>query len=392
MSPPPDVLAQAIALIARLVSFDTESSKSNLPLVEFVADYLTRQAVPFVVVPNAERSKAAIFVTIGPPIEGGIILSAHTDTVPVVGQVWTSDPFQLRRQGDRLFGRGACDMKGFAAVSLAMVEEFRHANLQRPIHILLSYDEETTCLGPVDTIARFGRDLPQPAIAIVGEPTLMQAADAHKSIATYITSVYGHEAHSAKPALGANAIASACALVTALYGMQQEFERDGDASGRFDPGYSTVHVGTIHGGTARNILAKECRFHWEFRALPGVAFDRALRRLDAYATQIEMPKLRRFTNDGRIETETEIEVPGLIAQPGSPAESLVLKLIRSNRTIAVPYATEAGRFQTAGISTIVCGPGSIDQAHQPDEYIDIAQLVDCIGSMRALAAHLAAQS
>src|SRR5262249_4825801 len=156
---------------------------------------------------------------------------------------------------DRLFGRGSCDMKGFAAACLAMVPEFQRARLSRPIHILLSYDEETTCLGPMDTIARFGRDLPRPAVALVGEPTMMQAADAHKSIATYITTVHGHEAHSAKPALGANAIASACALVSAIYTMQEEFERIGDPSGRFDPGYSTVHVGTIHGGTARNILA-----------------------------------------------------------------------------------------------------------------------------------------
>jgi acetylornithine deacetylase len=389
MSPQPDILAQTIVLMDRLVSFDTESSKSNLPLVKFVEGYLARLSVPFVVVPNADGAKAAIFATIGPPIEGGVLLSAHTDTVPVAGQIWTSDPFRLRRQGDRLYGRGACDMKGFAAVCLAMIEEFQRTNLQHPIHILLSYDEETTCLGPVDTIARFGRDLPKPRVTIVGEPTMMQAADAHKSIATHITSVYGHEAHSAKPALGANAIASACALVTELYSMQQEFEREGDPSGRFDPGYSTVHVGTIHGGTARNILAKECRFHWEFRALPGVALDLALRRFKTYAAEIETPKLRRFTADARIETQTEIEVPGLLAQPGSQAESLVLKLIRSNRTIAVPYATEAGRFQSAGISTIVCGPGNIDQAHQPDEFIDLAQLLDCIGSMRALAAHLA---
>jgi len=391
MPPQSVMLTQTIELIERLVAFDTESSKSNLPLIRFVEVYLKRYQVPYVVVPNAAGDKASLFATIGPPIDGGIVLSAHTDVVPVAGQFWTSDPFQLRRRDERLFGRGACDMKGFAAICLAMVPQFQKSDLRRPIHILLSYDEETTCLGPVDTIARFGRDLPKPGITIVGEPTLMQAADAHKSIATYITTVYGHEAHSAKPALGANAIASACALVTELYAMQESFEREGDASGRFDPGYSTVHVGTIHGGTARNILAKECRFHWEFRALPGTALDHAWRRFERYVSMIETPKLRRFTADARIETQTEIEVPGLIADPGSTAESLVLKLIRSNRTIAVPYATEAGRFQVAGIPTIVCGPGSIDQAHQPDEFIDVSQISECLACMHLLAAHLASQ-
>jgi acetylornithine deacetylase len=382
------LLDQTIALLEQLVAFDTESSKSNLPLVHFVTQRLSELQVPFVVVPNASGDKAAIFVTLGPAIDGGVLLSAHTDVVPVAGQVWTSDPFRLRRSHNRLFGRGSCDMKGFAAACLAMVSEFQRAPLTRPIHILLSYDEETTCLGPMDTIARFGRDLPRPAVALVGEPTMMQAADAHKSIATYITSVYGREAHSAKPALGANAIASACALVSAIYAMQEEFERIGDPSGRFDPGYSTLHVGTIHGGTARNILAKECRFHWEFRALPGVPLDLAYRRFDDYANRTEIPRLRRFTTDARIETQTEVEIPGLTPEPGSAAESLVLKLIQSNRTVAVAYATEAGRFQGSGIPTIVCGPGNIDQAHQPDEFIEVAQLNECLGCLGRLTSHL----
>jgi acetylornithine deacetylase len=386
-----ELLDHTVALLEQLVAFDTESSKSNLSLVHFVTQRLSELQAPFVVVPNATGDKAAIFVTLGPAIDGGVLLSAHTDVVPVAGQVWTSDPFRLRRSQDRLFGRGSCDMKGFAAACLAMVPEFQAARLTRPIHILLSYDEETTCLGPMDTIARFGRDLPRPAVALVGEPTMMQAADAHKSIATYITTVYGHEAHSAKPALGANAIASACALVSAIYAMQEEFERIGDPSGRFEPGYSTVHVGTIHGGTARNILPKECRFHWEFRALPGVPLDLAYRLFDDHAMRTEVPRLRRFTTDARIETQTEVEIPGLIPEPGSAAESLVLKLIQSNRTVAVAYATEAGRFQGSGIPTIVCGPGNIDQAHQPDEYIELAQLNECLACLRRLTTHLSAQ-
>ena len=382
-------LAAAIGILERLVAFDTESSKTNLPLVAYVEELLRGRGVPYVVVPDDTGEKAAIFATIGPMKDGGVVLSGHTDVVPVAGQTWTSDPFTLRRAGDRLYARGAVDMKGFDAVCLAMIEEFQQAPLKAPIHILLSYDEETTCAGPLDTIARFGRDLPRPGAVIVGEPTQMHVADAHKSIATFRTTVRGHEAHSSKPHLGANAIQGAAALVHDLYVFADELATGvGGRDERFDPPTSTLSVGVIQGGSARNILAKECAFHWEFRGLPGAPQDLALARLQAHAREVVLPRLRRYAPDAAIETIVEVEVPGLSADPGCAAETLALKLGRSNRTIAVPYATEAGRFQAAGVSTVVCGPGSIDQAHQPDEYVEIAELEACIGFMRALAAEL----
>lgn len=384
----PDRLAGAIDLIGRLVAFPTESSKSNLALVQFVEDHFRRLGVAYAKIPNAAGDKAALFATIGPMRDGGIVLSGHTDVVPVEGQAWTADPFRLRRDAGRLYGRGACDMKGFDGIILAMIEEFQAADLKVPIHILLSYDEETTCLGPVDTIARFGKDLPRPSAVIVGEPTSLAVADAHKSIATYTTHVHGHEAHSAKPALGANAIEAACELVVYLYRTMEELERNSDPAARFDPPYSTISVGEIHGGTARNILAKHCFFHWEFRGLPGVPQDLALRRLEAHAAAQVLPKLRRHAPDATITTVTEIEIPGLLAEPGSSAETLALQLARSNRTVAVSFASEAGRFQTAGISTVLCGPGNIDQAHQPDEFIEIAQIDAAIAFLRALARDL----
>jgi acetylornithine deacetylase len=306
----------------------------------------------------------------------------------VEGQAWTSDPFHLRREADRVYGRGTCDMKGFDAICLAMIPEFQKVRLTRPIHILLSYDEEITCLGPLDTIARFGRDLPHPAAALIGEPTLMQVADSHKSVATYRTTVHGHEAHSSKPYLGASAVEAACDLVSELYRYAKVLEQQGDPSGRFDPAYSTVHVGTIHGGTARNILAKQCAFHWEFRGLPGVPTSLAFDHLQDYIEKIATPKLTTYAKEARIETLTEVEVPALAAQNGSAAETLALKLAQSNRTISVPFGTEAGQFQKAEIPTIVCGPGSIDQAHQPDEFIEIAQIEAGIGFMRRLAAEM----
>ncbi|MBL8589180.1 MAG: acetylornithine deacetylase [Methylobacteriaceae bacterium] len=390
MSEAPDaVRTRAIDLLARLVGFDTESSKSNLDLVAAVEAYLGGLDVVFHRAPNAAGDKAALFATIGPMIDGGVVLSGHTDVVPVAGQTWTSDPFILRENDGRLYGRGTCDMKGFAAIALAMIPTFQRAGLKRPIHILLSYDEETTCLGPVDTIARFGRDLPRPGVCIVGEPTSMRVADAHKSISTYMTRLRGKEAHSSNPALGANAIPIACDMVGELYRLAAAYEAKGDPGGRFDPGWSTVHVGTITGGTARNILARDCRFHWEFRGLPGVPPDEALRALEAYVATSALPRLARYTSDVAIETETEIEVPGLAAEPGSAAETLALKLTRSNRTIAVAYATEAGRFQQGGVPTVVCGPGAIEQAHQPDEFLEIAQIEAGIEFMRRLAQELA---
>jgi acetylornithine deacetylase len=383
-------LERAIELTGRLVAFDTESSKTNLPLVEFVADYLRGLGVPFVVAPNAAGDKAALFATIGPPVDGGVVLSGHTDVVPVAGQSWTADPFTLRREGEKIFGRGAVDMKGFDAVCLAMAPEFKAAALKRPIHIFLSYDEETTCLGPLDLIARLGGDLPRPAAAVIGEPTSMRVADAHKSVTTFVTRIVGHEIHSANLHRGVSAVHSAILLGAELLRIGEELAGERDASGRFDPPYSTIHIGTIAGGTARNIVAKDCLFHWELRGLPGRDdAERAKRRLDAFARELMERSFRDFPGTG-IETEVEVAVPGLAPQPGSPAETLALRLARANHTIAVPYASEAGQFQAAGIPSVVCGPGRIDEAHQPDEFVQISELAACVDFMRGLMRELSA--
>jgi acetylornithine deacetylase len=388
MPPDPSMLDAVIALLERLVSFDTESSKPNLALIDAVADHCRAHDVPFSLAPNQDGTKAALIATIGPMVDGGIVLSGHTDVVPVEGQAWTGDPFRLRREGGRLYGRGTSDMKGFDALALAMIPEFKAAKLASPIHIVLSYDEEVTCLGSLDIIRQFGRELPMPRAVIVGEPTLLQVADSHKSVCTYSIKVEGQEAHSAKPALGANAIAAACDIASELTRLGQSFEQQGDTSGRFDPPFSTVHVGLINGGTARNILAKRCDLLWEFRGLPSVPLDTAERHVRRYIAEAALPALNRYTDNGRITTEVEVEVPGLDADPGSVAEVLALRAARTNRTISVSFATEGGRFQQAGLPTVICGPGSIDQAHQPDEFIDIAQLDSGIAFMRRLIAEL----
>lgn len=382
-----DRLASARTLLAQLVAFNSVTDRSNLPIVDFIETYLSTQGVTTRRAPNDSGDKAAILATIGPRIDGGVVLSGHTDVVPVDGQSWTSDPFSLRAAKGRLYGRGACDMKGFDACVLAMVPAFKAAALKRPVHIVLSYDEETTCLGSRDVIAWFGASEPRPGAAIVGEPTMMQVADAHKGVATLRTLVTGKEAHSANPALGANAVAIAADIASEIGRLARAYE-EGPVDPRFTPPYCTLHVGMIRGGTARNILARECAFQWEFRGLPGVPTASALAKVQAFVDEVAFPRLRRFVPEPTIVTELEVDVPPLSAEPGSRAETLALKLSRSNRTVAVSYATESGHFQAAGLPTVVCGPGSIDQAHKPDEFVDESQLAACLAFLDELAAEL----
>jgi len=383
-----DIEARVRTILQRLIGFDTVSDRTNLPLIEFVETYLRELGVAVWRAPNAAGDKAALMATIGPMVAGGVVLSGHTDVVPIAGQTWSGDPFVLRETDGRLYGRGACDMKGFDAVVLAMAPYFQSAGLKRPIHILLSYDEETTCLGSLDLIARFGRETPRPALAIVGEPTMMAVGDAHKGVATFRTLVTGHEAHSAKPALGANAVAVACDIVSEIGRLARALETRDGLDARFDPPYSTFHVGMIRGGSARNILARECVFHWEFRGLPGFPTAEAAEMVQAFVDEVALPRLTRFVAGPTIETILEVDVPGLAASGNELAAGLALRLTQSNHTLAMSFATEAGHFQRAGLPTAICGPGSIDQAHKPDEFVASSQLSACIAFMKGLAEEL----
>ncbi len=330
-----------LEMLDRLVAFETESDTSNLALVDFVADYLSAWGVAARRLPNRDGTKAALLATLGPPDRPGIVLSGHTDCVPVEGQAWTSDPFRLRIADGRAYGRGSVDMKGFDALALAAVPAMLSAGLATPIHLLLSYDEETTCLGANDAIALFGRDLPLPLAAIVGEPTGLTVVDAHKSVASFVTRVHGREAHSAKPALGASAVMVAADLIAELNRMSDELETRGDHSGRFDPPCSTVHVGRVVGGNARNILAKECLFASEFRGLPNLDPNEIPDRFAREVERVTRGRLNRHGPFGRVETEWEVLVPGLAPDPGSWAERLALGLTGAAATATVPFGTEA---------------------------------------------------
>ena len=370
-------------MLARLVAFDTVSHKSNLELTAVVEDYLAGWGVASTRFPNATGDKAALFATIGPQDRGGILLSGHTDVVPVEGQSWSRDPFKLHIADGRAYGRGAVDMKGFVALALALVPDFLAADLKTPIHLFFSYDEEVTCLGVVDGIAEMGKTLPRPRAVIVGEPTSLELADAHKGIRTFFTTITGFAAHSSKPHLGASAVHAGVRLASELVGIADEREEQLDPSGRFDPPYDTVHIGKFHGGIARNILADRCDLSWEVRTLPGSDPQDVSARFAARSDAV-LAKMRKTAPTAAIETVMSSDVPGLAPDPGSEAETLVMRLAGRNRTIAVPYATEAGHFQRAGLPTIVCGPGSIDQAHQPDEYITLEQFAAGEAFMRKL--------
>ena len=374
------------AMLARLLSFDTTSRDGNIPLIEFVEDYLDRWEIPHFRVDYEAGKKTNLFATIGPDVAGGIVLSGHTDVVPVDGQAWTSDPFTLTGRDGRLYGRGTCDMKGFIATALAMVPEFKSRGLKTPIHLALSCDEEVGCKGVRPLVAHMRDHLPKPRCVIVGEPTSMQVVNAHKSAVTFATEVKGHEAHSSLTHLGVNAIMVAGELLAEINRIRKDIEARGDPSGRFHPPHSTVHVGVIQGGTAKNIIPRHCAFAWETRLLPDADPTEVPKRFETFSKSLE-PAMQAIAPGTGIDTATINVVPGLAPEKDSPAEHLALHLATANGTHAVSYCTEAGLFQQIGIPAVVCGPGSIEQAHKPDEYIEISELRKCEVFLQRLAEH-----
>ena len=378
----------ATDLLAKIIAFDTTSAKSNLDLIAFVQDYLDGHGIASTLVPNGDDKKACLFATIGEG-EGGVGLSGHSDCVPVTGQSWTSDPFTLTERDGKLYGRGACDMKGFIACALASVPLFKSAPLAEPIHLLLSYDEEVGCLGVRPMIARLGQDLRRPRVVIVGEPTSMQVIDGHKCIDVFRTTVTGKEAHSSMPAIGVNAISAASKLVEEIDRMAAEVTKT-ENDPHFDPPHSTVMVAMVDGGTAPNIVPRNCDVLWQLRGLPGTKAKDISARLAAFADRALLPDMRAVAPNATVDTKTETAVPAFSAGPESEAVSLAMTLTGANRTCGVSYATEAGLFQDAGCPAVVCGPGSIEQAHAADEFVSKAQIESCLEFLAKLTDRMSA--
>lgn len=375
----------AQAMLAKLVGFDTTSRDGNIPLIEFVESYLDSWHVPHFRV-DYEAGKTNLFATIGPDIAGGIVLSGHTDVVPVDGQKWSSNPFEVMERDGRLYGRGTCDMKGFIAVALALVPQFKAATLKTPIHLALSCDEEVGCKGVRPLVAHMRDHMKKPRAVIVGEPTSMQVVNAHKGAVTFSTEVTGHEAHSSLTDQGVNAIMVAGELLGEINRIRKDLTKRGDPSGRFNPPYSTIHVGVIEGGTAKNIIPRKCSFQWETRLLPLADPAEVPTRFENFAASLE-PAMKKISDDTGIHNQQTNVVPGLAPEVNSPAEQLALHLANANGTHAVSYCAEAGLFQQIGVPAIICGPGSIEQAHKPDEYIDISEMRKCESFMARLLEH-----
>lgn len=374
-------------MAGRLIGFDTVSANSNMALIDFVRDYLVGHGIESHLVENADGGKANLFATIGPDTDGGIVLSGHTDVVPVADQDWATDPFTATVADDRLYGRGACDMKSFIATALALVPEMIAAGPKTPIHLALSYDEEVGCRGAPDMIAQIGERLPRPRLAIIGEPTDMRVANAHKGVYVYQTLVTGREAHSSASHLGVSATVNAARIAARLGQIADDKRTGGPADETFSPPHTTVNVGRIEGGTAINIIPRSCRLDWEIRPIPADDPDALAAEIEDYIQAELLPAMRDQHADAAIITETLARVPPLRPLEGSPAEALAIALTGANQTTTVSFASEAGQFQEAGVPAVLCGPGSIDQAHQPNEFIALAQIEACQTFLRKLIEH-----
>ena len=372
------------AMIEQLIAFDTTSHKSNLELIAFVRDYLGELGVDCELTYDDDRRKANLYATLGPSDRGGIALSGHTDVVPVEGQDWSSDPFAVTEKAGRLYGRGTSDMKSFIAVALSYAPHFLAADLKTPIHYCFSFDEEVGCLGVPRLLKALAQKPVRPRACIVGEPTDMKVVTAHKGMLSLVCHVRGLECHSSLAPQGVNAVQAAARVITKL----EDMARRKAAEGPFDPGYevpyTTVHTGVVQGGTALNIVPKDCHFLFEFRSLPEDDGEALLAEVKRYAQEEIEPGMKAVAPETGFAWEPRSSFPGLQTPEDAEVVALTKTLTGANTTGKVPYGTEAGLFQESGIPVVVCGPGNIAQAHKPDEFIDLEQVALCERFMERL--------
>ena len=378
---------KTLEILARLVAFDTTSRNSNLALIDWVESFLRARGVACWRVPSADGAKANLYALVGPLAEGGVVLSGHTDVVPVDGQPWDTDPWRVTQHGEKLFGRGVADMKSFLALALAHVDGAIAAPLKRPLVLAFSYDEEVGCLGAPSMIAEIAARLPQPAAAIVGEPTGMKVVSAHKGVRSFIVEVTGREAHSSLPDAGVSAVMEALKLMNAVIVLGQQAKSI--AHPHFSPAAPTMTIGRVEGGTAANILARTCAFVWDLRSVEVEEADMIEAQFRAVADGLDA-EIKARAPEGGVHVSRRSNTAGLALHRDSAAEQLARALTGDNETRAVAYAAEGGLFQRAGIPTVVCGPGSIEQAHQPNEWIALSQIAEGAQFMRRLIAQLSA--
>ncbi len=372
-------------MLEKLVAFPSVSFESNLPIIAFIQGYLSGFGVDSVLVPDKTGQKANLYAQIGPNVEGGVVLSGHTDVVPTKGQAWDSDPFILTERDGKLYGRGSCDMKGFLAIGLSLVPEMLAANLKYPIQFAFSYDEEVGCIGAPFMIREMVENLPRARAVIVGEPSMMQVVTGHKGAFGFTTHVRGFEIHSSLMHEGVSATMVAARLVDWL---RQRFEEAKAApvhplDALFEPPFTTFHVGVINGGSASNITAKDCTFTTDIRCPPSQNPEDWLAKYMVFVAEVEA-EMQAIIPETYIKVETRDANPGLKPETDGVAESFVRQITGDNGTHMVSYGTEAGQFQREGYSVIICGPGDIAQGHQPNEFLAVSQLKAGEAFMRTL--------
>lgn len=377
------------ALMEKLVSYPTVSRDTNIPLIDWVADYLDSHGIESHRYIDPKQPKHALFAHVGPWEEGAVVLSGHTDVVPVDGQPWETDPFEVVEKDGKYYGRGTCDMKGFDALALWALVEAQYSDIKRPLQIALSFDEEIGCTGAPPMIQAMQPVLPKGSTVIVGEPSMMQAVTGHKGGIGYDTHVIGFEVHSSLLHKGVNAIMAGAKLIDWANEMntQNMAAKPTDIAAMFDPPFTTAHVGMIKGGTAHNITAKDCHFAMDFRVVPGedkeawaAAYLEQVRAVEA--------QMQAVVPETRIEISERFDVPALQPEMEGNAETLVRQITGDNASHKVSYGTEAGQFQEAGYSAVICGPGDIAQAHQPNEFIEVSQFNAGHGFMKKIITRL----
>ncbi|MEO0982715.1 MAG: acetylornithine deacetylase [Pseudomonadota bacterium] len=381
-------MTRTIDILSRLVAFDTVSSNSNLDLLTYVRDLARRLGGEADIIPGAAPDKGSLWARFGPAGPGGVVLSGHSDVVPVAGQDWDTDPFEVVVRDDRAYGRGTADMKGFVAAALSALHDIDAASLTRPIYLALTYDEEVGCQGAPHLIDWMRRAGVEADAVFVGEPTLMGVVNAHKGICVCRTEITGVEAHSSLSHHGVSAVGLAGRAIALLRDLEMEFRAD-LRDDRFAPDHATISVNRIEGGEAVNILAGRCAFDWDIRPIPAVETSDVR---DAFNERLETDVIepaRRMHAGVAASTTVIADAPGLAPEPDGGAETLAVRLTGRNKATAVPYAAEAGQYQAAGYSAVLVGPGSIDQAHQPNEWIALSELESCEGFVRRLGSALA---
>jgi acetylornithine deacetylase len=382
-------LDETKALLGELVAFPTVSSDSNLAMIAHLAGRLESSGARVDIHLDPSGQKANLFATIGPDANGGIVLSGHTDVVPVTDQAWTTHPFEMAERNGRLYGRGTCDMKGFIAAAVIMAPRLTEAVRDRPLHFAFTHDEEVGCIGAralADTLRDRGL---RPSVAIIGEPTSMRIVEGHKGCYEYSTHFTGLEGHGSTPERGVNAVEYAVRYVTRLLELEEALKTRAPAGSRFDPPWTTINTGALTGGHAHNIIPGRARVDWEMRPVQAGDAEFVKSDLARYCAETLIPAMRTVSPEADIVTETIGEVEGLAPADENVAKAILMELTGATEAGVVPFGTEAGIFQAMGMSAVICGPGSIEQAHKPNEFLSVAQLSECLGMLERLSARLA---